>query len=332
MTIPNNGEGYAGLLDPSDLGSEYATMVFVIKSILNKIAGATLVQVKSVTNDGGVTPVGLVDILPLVNQTDGAGNAIPHAIIYNCPYFRLQGGTNAIILDPQVGDIGIAIFADGDISSVVENKNLPNPQSNPGSWRKFSMADGLYIGGVLNKVPVQFVEFQTTGITITSPQTITINAGKDLIANVAGNMTSTVQGNSTATIQGTSAITSHGASSIASDANVTVTAGGNASVSATGSLSATAGSTATVSASASITVTAPAIALTGATTVTGLFTVNGATMLNGAIAQVSGVGGSGATMAGPLNVTGAVTSGSVSLTGHVHTGVQAGSNSTGPAV
>jgi hypothetical protein len=85
---------------------------------------------------------------------------------------RLQGGTNAVILDPKVDDIGIAVFASRDISSVIANKG----PANPGSRRMHSMADGLYIGGVLNGTPEQYVQFSDAGITLSSPNAITLQA------------------------------------------------------------------------------------------------------------------------------------------------------------
>jgi hypothetical protein len=173
-SMPNQiaNEGSAGIKQPGDASTEFNVFEFIVESLLSKKATATLVQVKGVTNAGGVSPVGYVDILPLVNQIDGAGNAVPHGVIYHCPYQRLQGGGNAVIIDPQVGDIGIAIFADRDISSVAANKG----QANPGSRRRFDMADGLYIGGVLNGTPTQYVEFSTAGIKIHSPTAINLEA------------------------------------------------------------------------------------------------------------------------------------------------------------
>jgi hypothetical protein len=129
-------------------------------------------KVLSVTNDGGVAPVGFVSLQPMVNQLDGYGNAMPHGEIFNVPYFRLQGGANAIILDPQVGDIGWAGFADRDISSVKATK----AQANPGSRRKFSMADAVYMGGILNGTPSQYVAFSSSGISIVSPTKISLSA------------------------------------------------------------------------------------------------------------------------------------------------------------
>ena len=157
---------------PGVASRDFDVHTFHVQSILARIATSTLVQVKAVTNDDGVSAVGFVDILPLVNQVDGEGKTTPHAIIYRCPYMRIQGGSNAIILDPKVGDIGVAVFASRDISSVAKNK----AQSNQGSWRTFDMADGLYLGGMLNGVPGQFVQFTDSGITIHSPGVVKIEA------------------------------------------------------------------------------------------------------------------------------------------------------------
>lgn len=160
MTASDFGYGYR---IPQDFQSEYGTLAFVVKQIVGAISSATIVKVISCTNSGGVSPFGFVDAQPLVNQLDGLGNSVPHALLYHLPYFRLQGGANAIICDPEPGDLGIAIIADRDVSTV---KNT-QAQANPGSRRRFDMSDGIYVGGILNKVPTQFVEFITgTGITV----------------------------------------------------------------------------------------------------------------------------------------------------------------------
>jgi hypothetical protein len=164
--------GYQGAQNPSSATSEYNTHAFVIRQILNQISTATLVQIKAVTNSGGIAPVGFVDVLPLVNQIDGGNGAMPHGVVHNIPYFRLQGGANAIILDPQVGDIGICVFADRDISAVKTAKGV----ANPGSKRRFDMADGLYIGGVINGTPNQYIAFSSTGISMVSPTHISMAA------------------------------------------------------------------------------------------------------------------------------------------------------------
>lgn len=136
---------------------------------------ATVVEVMAVTNDGDVSAVGFVDVQPLVQQVDGLGNTVNLPTVYHVPYLRLQGGTNAIILDPQVGDLGIAVFADRDISAVKSNKKV----SPPGSRRSNDLADALYLGGILNGVPQQYVQFNDDGITVNSPSNVTAQIGTD---------------------------------------------------------------------------------------------------------------------------------------------------------
>ena len=124
------------------------------------------------TNAGGVAPVGSVDVLPLVRQVTPDGDGVSHGTVYGLPYMRMQGGANAVILDPQVGDIGIAVFSSRDISAVKATK----AEALPGSARTFDYADGLYIGGVLNGTPTQYVRFATDGVTVLSPTKITLEA------------------------------------------------------------------------------------------------------------------------------------------------------------
>lgn len=164
--------GYAGQARAAEGGDEYGALMFVIGQALARLSTATLVRVVSVTNNGGLSPVGFVDVHPLVNQLDGAGNAVPHAVLHQLPYFRLQGGTDAVILDPKVGDIGMAAFGSRDLSAVKATKQ----QANPGSWRTHDMADGLYFGGLLNGTPVQYVQFTAGGINVVSPSKVTIQA------------------------------------------------------------------------------------------------------------------------------------------------------------
>jgi hypothetical protein len=180
--LSNNG--YNGQQTPNSAGSDFNAQSFLVWSILARVRTMQLVKVMGVTNNGGISPVGFVDILPLVNQTDGAGNAEPHGTIYHCPYFRLQGGANAVIIDPQVGDIGWAGFADRDISSVIANKG----PANPGSKRMFDMADACYFGGMLNGTPSQYIAFSSSGVAVVSPTQISLTAPK-IVANASTSFT-----------------------------------------------------------------------------------------------------------------------------------------------
>ena len=98
-------------------------------------------------------------MLILVNQQNAAGIGIAEGQLVNLPYMRIQGGANAVIIDPQPGDIGIAVFASRDISTVIATKK----QANPATFRMYDFSDGLYLGGVLNGVPSQYVQFASGG-------------------------------------------------------------------------------------------------------------------------------------------------------------------------
>lgn len=153
---------YPGLASPEDATNDHNAMSYLIRSLIGRMATTTLVEVMAVEAAGEVAPVGFVDVKPMVAMIDGDGKATPHGTIYRVPYFRVQGGKNAVIIDPVKGDIGIAVFASGDISAVKANKKA----SNPGSRRRNSFADALYIGGVLNGVPEQYIRFSTEGIEV----------------------------------------------------------------------------------------------------------------------------------------------------------------------
>jgi hypothetical protein len=185
-SIPN------GFINPSTPWSLYSNIDFMIQQSLLKLQTSTLVKVLSCTNSGGLSPVGTVNVQPMVNQVDADGNAWPHTTIYNVPYSRIQGGQNgnAIIMDPQEGDIGVALFASRDISKVLST----SAAANPGSARRYDFSDAMYIGGLLNGgTPTQYIQFNAGGITIISPTAITIKAPvinlEGAVMQTAGTMT-----------------------------------------------------------------------------------------------------------------------------------------------
>lgn len=163
---------YTGAADAADFGSEFNSLSFFVRQIIEGANHCALVRVQSSTNAGSVAAVGFVDVQPLVMQIDGAGKTYAHGLIRNLPVFRAQGGGNAIILDPVAGDIGIAVFADRDSSAAIAAKdNAP-----PGSRRRNDWADGFYIGGFANGVPTQYVVFSSSGLSLVSPTAVTIQA------------------------------------------------------------------------------------------------------------------------------------------------------------
>jgi hypothetical protein len=166
----------------ADVAAEYPVLRFIIESLMSRLSTCTLVRVVACSNEGGLSPVGTVDVQPLVSQVDGGGVAWPHGKLFKLPYVRIQGGANAIILDPSPGDIGMVCFASRDISMIktpTGKAQAANPETQgltPPTARKFDMSDGLYIGGMLNAAPAQFVQFNADGIRVVSPTLVRVEA------------------------------------------------------------------------------------------------------------------------------------------------------------
>ena len=174
---------------------------FKMEQKIKDVSTAIPVIVKGV-QAGGVGVVGYVDVLPLVTNVSGSNEAVQPVTLYHLPYFRLQGGKAAIICDPVVNDIGLAVFAQTDTSTV--KAGTTGPQQ-PGSKRRHSMSDGWYIGGFLNQAPSCYLELMqdntavlnaTGGVTINGNTTINGNATINGDVTVNGNF-SVVGGNST---------------------------------------------------------------------------------------------------------------------------------------
>lgn len=152
--------------------SSFNANSFHIRQELLKLNTTTVVKVEAVHVESRISEVGYVDVRPQIDQMDGQGNPVPHVIIYNVPFIRIQGGKNAFIIDPQVGDIGMCNFSDRDISRFKENKE----PSLPGSKRLMNMADGLYTGGLLNGTPERYVLIDDDGIEIEGKALVHIHA------------------------------------------------------------------------------------------------------------------------------------------------------------
>lgn len=150
-----------------DSASPESALAFAIRRALAQVRTTTLAQVKAVTNSGSVSPIGTLTIQILVQQTDAAGNVVAAGTVFNVPYMRIAGGANAVIMDPQVGDIGIVGFGDRDLSKVIAAKNV----AAPGSSRRHHWSDALWVATLpLGVTPTQYLQFNSDGITLVTPQ------------------------------------------------------------------------------------------------------------------------------------------------------------------
>lgn len=161
------------LQQPQSTATDYQALKFFMNAILSHVRTAHPVEVVAV-HGGGLGPIGTVDVQPLVSQVNGAGHGQAHGVIYGRPYIRWQGGSSAVILDPNAEDVGLLVCCDRDISNVVATLAA----ALPASLRRFNFADGIYLGCALSgAAPTQYVQFVTEGggINIKSPGTVNIN-------------------------------------------------------------------------------------------------------------------------------------------------------------
>lgn len=180
-------QGYKGFLGPFDANDEFGEMWFVVQQLIKRNATAMLVLVKAVhPATDPLTAPPTIDMQPMVHQINGLDQVEPHGVIYGVPCFRLGRGNCAVIMDPKVGDIGLAIFASHDISTVKATGKV----GPPGSRRRFDWADALYFGAFLSGTITRYIQFTDSAINVVDPTainvtapTVTVNASTKAVVN-----------------------------------------------------------------------------------------------------------------------------------------------------
>ena len=156
-----------GMENINSFSSDYNALAFIIQqAIRQQVNTAIVVKVVGVS-------AGYVDVLPMITQIDGFNEAVAPTTLYHLPYFRYHSGICAVKIDPVVGDLGLAVFAQKDCSSVTQGTTEPQK---PASFRENTMGNGFYIGGFLNQEPSCYVELKQSGeVVINAPAGLTIN-------------------------------------------------------------------------------------------------------------------------------------------------------------
>lgn len=156
--------------------SQYNALSFMIQQAIREQVNTCIICKVVGVSDG------YVDVLPMVTQVSGKDEAIAPTTLYKLPYMRYHAGVAAVILDPVVDDIGLAVFAGKDCSNVKVGTSEPVP---PASFRDNSMANGFYIGGFLNQAPSVFIELTQGGaVNITAPGGVNINGNVTVSGDV----------------------------------------------------------------------------------------------------------------------------------------------------
>ncbi len=159
--------------------SDFNVLDFMIRSIIKGLVNTAIpVRVDTIERPADGAGAGYMTATPLVKMRTASGEAIDPVSLPRLRWFRLQHGTAAFICDPKPGDIGLAIFAQQDVSAI---NGAPEPVQ-PGSFRCFDLSDGFYVGGFWGQKPTTFVRIEDDGnITITAPQTCVINTNAQTI-------------------------------------------------------------------------------------------------------------------------------------------------------
>lgn len=157
-----------------DGNDEWNRINAAVRSVMNGMATMTLVRVMAVRGRA-------VDIVPIVAQTDGAGNAVAHGTIHNAPVWRYQAGGVAVVVDPVVGDVGLALFAHSDISTA----KATGKDSPAGSKRRFDWGDAVYLGGLFGEPATSTITLSASGgVVVTSNKSVTVNADVKVVGKL----------------------------------------------------------------------------------------------------------------------------------------------------
>ena len=160
-------------IDPTQIVDDYNVLLYIINSVVREINTVEVVKVQNVDEQSKT-----IVVSPIVQSANANGNPIPESPIYNIKYIQWQYGKNMIKSAPAVGDVGIIVVSKKDISSIESGL--------VGSFREFSLSDGIYIGGLygFNAEPENVIEFTSdNGISITTTKNLTVNATKDVTIN-----------------------------------------------------------------------------------------------------------------------------------------------------
>ena len=156
--------------------SEFNALSFMMEQMIKGMVNTAIpVRVDSCTKPGVGGAAGYVSATPLVMQRGADGKGLQPVSLPQLPFFRLQAGNAAVVLDPQPGDIGLAICSQQDSSNVQAGTSGP---VQAGSFRCFDMSDSFYVGGFMNQTPETYIHLdpEKGEVTVKSPAKITLES------------------------------------------------------------------------------------------------------------------------------------------------------------
>ena len=288
---------YPPLTYNSPILCEYDKVISQFNSLITNVNTAMPCKVVAIEKQEqrGVNIVGFVDIQLMIEQTNGQKKGNETAIICNVPYVRIQGGTNAVIIDPEINDLGVAIFSSRDITNFKEARR----QTPPATWRKFSISDAIYIGGIRNQKPVQYIHFRNDGIEIYSPKRVHITTPTVLIdsdnTTINTSAKTTINANSSCEITTPTVLIHSDNTTIPTSAKTAINANGGCEINAETTNN-------------------------GNVLINGNTKISGNLLVGGIIGQTGEAGGGGnVSLIGPVNVINDLHAEGISVAHHTHT-------------
>lgn len=111
-------------------------------------------------------------VSPLINQVTPDNQDVEHTSLHDIPYGYEQAGECVIQIDPQPGDIGVAVCSYRDISRLKASQKAGTPPT----MRCYAWEDAIYLRTLWTaNAPQHVISVAPSGISLTSPQPITVN-------------------------------------------------------------------------------------------------------------------------------------------------------------
>jgi hypothetical protein len=167
-----------GVLESSNQMSAESQQAFIIEQMTKGMMTAMPVIVMGVNSPDNE----LIDVTPALSQENANGDSVEHNVIYNVPVCRLQRGNSAVIMPPVKGDKGLVVFATQDISIFKKVKNF----CKTGTFARHDWSNAIYVMGLCNAAPTQYIRFNDADITITTPKLI-VNGNIETTGTIKNN-------------------------------------------------------------------------------------------------------------------------------------------------
>lgn len=175
-----------GFMQQKDANGDENAIDFAIRQVIkSSVQTAKIVKVTAVDSAART-----VDVQPLTLQVTPNGSTKEMPTVCSVPYGYEQAGTCLIRVDPIVGDVGLIVCADRDISRL---KALWNKCA-PATLRTHNLADAVYVRTLYTgqQAAHEIQVDPNNGVTITSSLVVQVKASAKITGDLE--VTGTITG------------------------------------------------------------------------------------------------------------------------------------------